>query len=174
MTYPCFPQNITKIFRHPTHKKVHRPVQLFIIRGIPGSGKSTFAKKLSNTNGHMRIVENDDFFTDHSGKYRYNKEIYDYAKQYTMSAIVHELMIEKKACIVTGVFYHADEASDLLNIINFCKAHNIPFEVHRMTGNFQNIHNIPEEVLEEMKENFEPYDGEIMNTSHISRIEGKY
>jgi len=41
----------------------------FIMRGLPGAGKSTLASRLGAS-----IVSNDKFFTDENGEYKFNKD----------------------------------------------------------------------------------------------------
>ena len=56
--------------------------KMFIMRGVPGSGKSTYAKKLLNNFGidinnnkiqKFHILSTDDFFYDENGIYRYDR-----------------------------------------------------------------------------------------------------
>ncbi|BBI63405.1 hypothetical protein HSBAA_47110 [Vreelandella sulfidaeris] len=47
-------------------------IKLFIIRGIPGSGKSTTALRMLNENIVDIHVETDMYFTDEDGNYHYD------------------------------------------------------------------------------------------------------
>lgn len=46
-------------------------MKVYIMQGVPGSGKSTHARKLVSDSGGI-ICSADDFFLDESGKYNFN------------------------------------------------------------------------------------------------------
>ena len=57
--------------------------KMFIMRGVPGSGKSTYAKKLLNNFGinidsnkilKSHLLSTDDFFYDENEIYRHNRK----------------------------------------------------------------------------------------------------
>ena len=161
ITYPIFSNKIEVDLRHPSSffRRKARPVKLTLIRGVPGSGKSTFAKKYAIANGHIKIVEFDDFWIDKNKTYKFIPEIKMACVEYGRSAVTHELIIEKRPCIITGVFNKLEYIEYFKNL---CEMFNIPLEVIKMTGNFQNIHNVPDDVLKTMKEEFEDFEGEIL------------
>jgi ATP phosphoribosyltransferase len=39
--------------------------------------------------------------------------------------------------------------------IDYCKEHNIPYEVITCTGNYQNVHGVPQETIEKMRQRWE-------------------
>ncbi len=49
---------------------------MFINRGLPGSGKSTLSRKIASLYGENNTVicAGDDFFTDESGNYKYDRD----------------------------------------------------------------------------------------------------
>ena len=47
---------------------------IYLIRGIPGSGKTTLALKLMNGNNDQ-VIENDHFWIDKNNKYEYNQKM---------------------------------------------------------------------------------------------------
>jgi hypothetical protein len=42
------------------------------------------------------------------------------------------------------------------------KKHDYEVTVYRMDNNFQNVHDVPDDVINRMKEGFEDYDNEII------------
>jgi len=161
ITYPLFSHEVNADIRHPSrmfHRKA-RPIKLTIVRGIPGSGKSTFAKKYAAANGHIKVIEPDDFWTDRKRKYEYHAELREVYEMYGKAAVTHELIIEKRPCVIADVFA---TRKDLQFFKDLCEMYEIPLEVFRMTGEFQNVHNVNEDDLKEMKISFESFDGEII------------
>lgn len=54
-----------------TERKIEKK-KFILLRGLPGSGKSTKAKKLAGENG--KIFSTDDFFVNEDGKYIFDKK----------------------------------------------------------------------------------------------------
>jgi len=156
MSYPGMKDAV----KHPRHMRITKdPVKLTIIRGMPGSGKSYHARKLSLVGAKkIRIVEFDDFWKNKKGEYKFDPEIVMSCVEYARAAVTHELLIEERPCIITGVFNRL-EYMDYFRAL--CDTKNIPLEVLRMTGNYGNIHGVPEDKLKEMRDTFEDCEGEI-------------
>jgi len=49
-------------------------VRLTIMRGLPGSGKSTIARAMDTCDGNTVVVSADDFFMDDDGNYKFDVE----------------------------------------------------------------------------------------------------
>lgn len=128
---------------------------LFIIRGLPGSGKSTMAKNIMKYVEKCEHYEADMFF-EKDGKYNYDRtkigEAHAWCQNETKKALLNG-----KNVIVSNTFTTLKEMEPY---ISFCKKHSIRFEVYRMTKNFGNIHNVPEDVIEKMNKRFEDYPNE--------------
>ena len=128
---------------------------LYIIRGLPGSGKSTFARTKFPSLLH---VENDMVHIDDKGNYKFDPKRTSESMEFCMDT-VSLAMKHNVSVVVTNVFV-SKRAINAYRAI--AEAHNYNFKVYRLTSDFGNVHNVPISVLQSMKEKFEDYPGEII------------
>lgn len=64
-----------------------------------------------------------------------------------------------EAVIVANTFV---KQKDMNTYIEMAKKHDYEVTVYRMDNHFQNVHNVPDDVINRMTENFEDYDNEII------------
>lgn len=126
---------------------------LHIVRGLPGSGKSTFAYDLEGVH-----LEADMYFMDESGKYNFEKEKLHQAHQWCLTT-ARVLLLQGYDVVVSNTFTTMKEMQPYLDLVE--KLH-CSFIVTRMTGNWGSIHNVPEETLERMRQRFQDYEGEVL------------
>jgi len=132
--------------------------KLTIIRGIPGSGKSTFAKKMIDRNMADFHYEADMYFLDKDGTYRYDPSKIIFAHSWCRFN-VFEALSKRFRVIVSNTF---TRISEMEPYITYCKKNGIPFEVIRLETQYGNIHNVPEEVLSNMKSRFQDFPNETI------------
>ena len=125
--------------------------RLTIIRGLPGSGKSTFAK----ANYSCLILEND-MFHMHGGKYEWSKESMPKAVGWCMKTC-REALRNGMDVVVCNMFTKRVFVDSYRNV---AEDEGADFEVIRCTGDFRSVHDVPKFVLESMKNGFEDYEGE--------------
>lgn len=124
---------------------------LILVRGIPGSGKSTFAEGVKYDEGYIHL-EADMYFIRDDGTYRWDpskvKEAHQWCQDTTRILLNNDYDV-----VVSNTFTRLWEMRPYLEMTN---------DVHvvRMLGQYGNIHNVPEEKVKEMKDRFEDYDGE--------------
>ena len=126
-------------------------MKLTIVRGVPGSGKSTFVKN----NFSCLHLENDMYF-QRDDSYRWDSREMDDAIQWCMRNARNALM-QGMDVVVSNTFTKRRYVEEYRKIAESAGA---SFEVVRCTGNFKNVHSVPEKVLESMKRGFEDYAGE--------------
>lgn len=115
-----------------------------------GSGKSTFANKLTNKLikfGYKPTdichFEADQFFMDENGNYNFVP---------TKLWLAHKQCLEKtkkcllrdKIVIVANTFATKKEMKPYFD---FAEENDIPVEVYRCTGEYQNVHGVPDDVV---------------------------
>lgn len=123
---------------------------LYIVRGIPGSGKTTYAKKLG-----CPEFEADQYFMV-GGKYRWDprrlKNAHNWCKRN-----VAELLRQGKDVAVANTFVKAKHVQEYVDL---AISYDSPYRVIKILGNHKNVHNVPDEKVQKMKSEWEDFAGE--------------
>lgn len=129
--------------------------KLVLIRGLPGSGKSTVARQYFNDCVHL---EADMYFTSPAGNYVYDpvkiKQAHAWCQEST------KIFLNNKKDVVVSNTFTTHKEIDFY--INYAKENSIPYIIFRMNNNYGSIHNVPEETIEKMKARFEDIEGEVV------------
>lgn len=130
--------------------------QLILIRGLPGSGKSTLAKTLAYEMKEYCQVDHfeaDMYFVDKDGNYNYNPREIGLAHEWCQRNTRMSLFdTETTGVIVSNTFTTKKELRPYFEI---AKNHGIVPLVYLAQNQFQNVHSVPQEVLDKMKARFE-------------------
>lgn len=127
---------------------------LIVMQGIPGSGKSTEArrwKKRLELLGQKTVVCSTDDFHAASG---------DYIFDFTRAGEYHFWnQWEADQLLAVGVSVIVDN-TNILNsqarpYIDAAKKHRHGIIIHRCMGDFKTVHGVPEEVIARMRETME-------------------
>ena len=134
---------------------------LYVIRGLPGSGKSTYAHNKFHGLFH---VENDMAHMTENGKYDFQNNrrgnALDFCHEAVRCALNHGVN-----CVVSNVFVtkKSIDSYKAIATVNDCD-----FKVIRLISQFKNQHDVPEDVFKSMKDHFEDYPGEeIVDASKL-------
>lgn len=119
---------------------------LHIIRGLPGSGKTTFAKKLN-----VFHVENDMFLIK-DGNYSFNFETIEKSRDWVLHMVSNAMETARVDIAVSNCFY---KLSLIYPFLAIAEVHGYSVKIHECTGNFGSIHNTPKEVYDKMKKEWE-------------------
>lgn len=130
---------------------------LYLIIGVPGSGKTTYAKelaiKLTYTLGYTPKIYEADMFFNRGGNYQWKPEYLGHAHKWCQQKVENEL---KKGysviCSNTSIYKR-----DRKYYIDLAKKYKANIEVITCSGNFKNIHGVPDAKVELMKRKFEPF-----------------
>lgn len=137
--------------------------QLILIRGLPGTGKSTRAKKLEG----FCHVEADMFFTGEDGQYHFNQADLRDAHQWCRLE-TKRLLTTGSNVVVTNTFTQLWEMQPYLELAGDLKIKVVIIELNKM---FNNIHNVPDYVLGNMRLRW--HDEELIMKT-LSRYEVEY
>jgi predicted kinase len=117
---------------------------LYIVRGLPGSGKSTFAKNMG-----IPHYESDQF------RFKDGEYVFDPTDHSCHDKCFHEVVRSLKDgfdTVVSNTFTRLWEFQRYLDLP-------YPHTVITIEGNHGNIHNVPEEVIQRMRDRWENYTG---------------
>lgn len=124
---------------------------LYIFRGLPGSGKSTSAKKIGCL--HVEC----DMYHYHGGEYIWQEEFVQSAIVWCHS-VVHDALSRGIDVAVAGTFVRVSSIEPYALMAN---KFNCNISVYKCTGDYGSIHNVPESSLISMRESWEDYPDEI-------------
>lgn len=124
--------------------------ELVLVRGHSGSGKSTFASSFVPFG--YKHFENDSFFVDEDGVYKFAFAFHQVAKDECVKKAVQALL-DGESVVVSNTFTKIIEMDSL---VAFAKELGIDIRVFEMENDYENTHNVPEAVIVEKKAAFEP------------------
>lgn len=116
---------------------------LVLIRGLPGSGKSTIAKKMDN----FVHLETDMFFMNCDGEYEFDHSMIKKAHEWCQEQTKTFLDMGQNV-VVSNTFTQYWEMKPYLNM-------GYPVLIKKADGNYKNIHNVPDDVIERMRQRWE-------------------
>ena len=120
---------------------------LYIVRGLPGSGKSSIAKKITET-----LYSADDFFTNKKGEYNFNAKLLGKAHEWCWGKVRDAMFLGVNAVAVANTFTQAWEAEKYYQI---AEEYGYSVFVIECQNDFGNVHDVPQESIDAMKERWE-------------------
>lgn len=120
---------------------------LHIVRGLPGSGKSTFAKTL----GCFHVEA--DMFHISGGKYKYDKQKISQAHELCQQ-LARTVLQSSSDVVVSNTFVYLEHMRPYFEMADLLGA---TLNVYRCSGSYGSVHNVPPETLAKMRLDWEPY-----------------
>ena len=130
--------------------------ELILLRGLPGSGKTTLAKiilQLRSTD-EPEILSADDFFENKEGDYNFDPTKLKEAHNYCQFRCSERMRQQKAKIVVANTFtqeWEMDEYFKMAERYNY-RVHTVIVENRH--GN-ENVHGVPEDKLQQMKNRFQ-------------------
>lgn len=126
---------------------------LYFIAGPSGSGKSTFALKLMREKGVKYNFEADNWMKDGKGVYSFDPKRLHYCHKQCQE-YTERMMQNGSDVIVSNTSLIKKEAKPYMDL---AKKYGYKIEIHHMTGQFKNVHGVPDWKVEEMRNKHEFY-----------------
>jgi len=123
---------------------------LYIVRGLPGSGKTTRAREIVGTSGAMRLEA--DMFFELKGSYKFDSKLLPVAHIWCYSLVV-SLLYGDLDVVVSNTFTKLWELENYLAIPNLIEG--VTISIIEMKTQYESIHNVPPEKIEQMKNRWE-------------------
>lgn len=130
---------------------------LFLVRGLPGSGKSTFANAIWN---EYAVCEADKFFYDKEGNYNYDpskiKDAHAWCKNEVETRMKDHQVNQQfyPEIAVSNTFTQEWEMEDYFKLAEKYNYKVISLIIENRHGG-KNVHGVPDDKLEIMKNRFE-------------------
>ncbi len=123
--------------------------ELILLRGLPGSGKSTFAKTLGGSH-----IEADSYFVDEvTGVYKFNSRDLPKAHNWCQDVTEHWMSDGEERIIVSNTFTQLWEMDAYFTLAKAYGYKVYSLIVENRHGGV-NEHGVPREKLDQMKERF--------------------
>ncbi len=122
---------------------------LYLLRGLPGSGKSTFSKTLGGAH-----FEADMFFLDENNEYRFDPAKLKDAHNWCRHRVMEAMKEGNPTVVVSNTFTQKWEMEPYFILAEELGYRVFSVVVENRHGG-KNIHGAPEETLERMRNRFE-------------------
>ncbi|XP_075418882.1 NEDD4-binding protein 2-like 1 [Tenrec ecaudatus] len=142
--------------RRPAFRK-----HLYLLRGLPGSGKTTLARQLQRDAPRAQVFSTDDFFLGEDGTYEFNADLLEEAHRWNqkrarkaMRSGVSPIIIDNTNLLAWEMQpYAAMALENNYEVIFREPATRWKFNVPELAR--RNVHGVPREKIQRMKERYE-------------------
>ena len=125
--------------------------KLTLIRGLPGSGKSTRAREIAQQTGAVHLEADQWFMVN--GEYKFDPSKLHHAHRWCQEQAKQNLKMGNDV-VVSNTFTRRREAKPYIDMANQLGA---KLEIITATGDYGSIHDVPDEAIERMRARWEKF-----------------
>jgi predicted kinase len=133
-----------------------KKLRMTLIRGVPGSGKTTKALEILEKEQNTDHWEADMFF-ERDGEYKFNPRLLGKAHAWCQKKTKESLKAGRNVIVANTFIKKWELEPYLLLAVDY----NADVNYITCTGNYKNIHGVPEDKVESMRNNLEGYEEAI-------------
>lgn len=122
--------------------------RLFLLRGLPGAGKSTFAHEIC-----QNVISADDYFMTDEGEYRFIPSLLPKAHEWCLKQ-TEMLLYKNESVAVANTFTQEWEMKPYIALANRLDIPFFSIIVENRHGN-ESIHNVPYSSIQKMRGRFQ-------------------
>lgn len=135
--------------------------EMIILRGIPGAGKSTYVKKLTEQHNTVDVVSADHYFTNaFTGAYDFRADKLGEAHTQCFRMALHHVEMLKEYNVLSGAVIVDNtniEAWEIAPYVMLANAYNLPHRIVTINCPFflaaeRNVHGVPLDTVRRMAE----------------------
>ena len=143
------------------------PLKLYIVRGLPGSGKSTYVRDCSDAwdDDHW---EADMFFENDAGDYRFDGKLIEEAHKWCYTNVLRSLRNGYNVW-VSNTFTRVWEMTPYIDMVNLVEE-DVEIVIIEIKTQFESIRGVPEKTLKSMKDRWEEIPAEWQDKFVVNRI----
>lgn len=129
---------------------------LILLRGVPGSGKTTLGEVILQTTQQPNpdVLSADNFFIDEKGEYNFDPTRLKEAHNSCQQKCAERMRLQFSKIVVANTFTQEWEMEPYIEMANRYKYRIHTIVVENRHGS-KNIHGVPDEKLQQMKDRFE-------------------
>ena len=125
--------------------------ELFLLRGLPGAGKTTLANSIGGT-----WVEADHYFLNENGEYEFDASKLKYAHKWCQDSVEESMNFQSNKIIVSNTFTQEKELEPYYQLAEKYgyKVFSLIVENRHGESEDTNTHNVPKETIQKMRARF--------------------
>ena len=134
-------------------------LSITLVRGLPGSGKTSFARAMTANLARTSFVEADQYFVDPAGNYEFKQawlpEAHADCRQRTINLLGHQTSV-----LVANTF---SQNWEMFPYAQLAYDYAADLYIVEMQGQWKSEHNVPDYAISRMKSRWESVDWTTIN-----------